>query len=247
MAKLSQAIATACETTARLIKEYVNTHANNKSNPHGVTAAQVGAAPAALVQKELKVASETELDTALTAEINAMKDNSARFLIVSPTDAELFGGVGMLCELYKRVSGYAVAKFTGYGQHTPGLSCKTMWSGAWQPLEYENPPMALGVEYRTTERWGGKPVYVKAVDCGELPNTSTKNVTLADGLTGENIVDWRVKLLSSTKSVHMLPWLNTSFVGQARAYISSTGQIQFTTNSDMSAYTAIVTVKFIKA
>ena len=33
-------------------------------------------------------------------------------------------------------------------------------------MEYLNPPLALGVEYRTTERYLGKPVYVKAVDCG---------------------------------------------------------------------------------
>lgn len=33
----------------------------------------------------------------------------------------------------------------------------------WQPWEYENPPMTLWEEYRTTERWMGKPVYTKLV------------------------------------------------------------------------------------
>ena len=37
--------------------------------------------------------------------------------------------------------------------------------GTW---EYINPPMYLGVEYRTTERYLGKPVYVKVVDCGTI-------------------------------------------------------------------------------
>lgn len=37
--------------------------------------------------------------------------------------------------------------------------------GEW---EYLNPPMELGTEYRTTERYLGKPVYVKAVDCGQI-------------------------------------------------------------------------------
>lgn len=37
--------------------------------------------------------------------------------------------------------------------------------GAW---EWVNPPMALGVEYRTTERYLGKPVYCKLVDCGAI-------------------------------------------------------------------------------
>lgn len=38
----------------------------------------------------------------------------------------------------------------------------------WQPWEYVNPPMATGVEYRTTERFWGRPVYYKIVDCGQI-------------------------------------------------------------------------------
>lgn len=36
------------------------------------------------------------------------------------------------------------------------------------PWEYENPPMKVGVEYRTTERFWGRPVYYKIVDCGQI-------------------------------------------------------------------------------
>lgn len=57
------------------------------------------------------------------------------------------------------------------------------WAGAWQPWEYENPPMSLGVEYRTTERHNGAVVYKKLVDCGALPNASRKWVSVADGCT----------------------------------------------------------------
>ena len=35
-------------------------------------------------------------------------------------------------------------------------------------LEWVNPPMALGVEYRTTERWNGKVVWTVLVDCGTI-------------------------------------------------------------------------------
>ena len=41
-------------------------------------------------------------------------------------------------------------------------------AGQWDPLEYINPPMRLGVEYRTTERYLGKPVYVKAINFGAV-------------------------------------------------------------------------------
>ena len=33
-----------------------------------------------------------------------------------------------------------------------------------------NPPMKLGVEYRTAERYGGKPVYAKLIDLGAAVN-----------------------------------------------------------------------------
>lgn len=58
---------------------------------------------------------------------------------------------------------------------------KRLTSGTWQPWEYANPPMSLGVEYRTTERYLGKPVYAKVVNCGSLPNIgSSKSVSILD-------------------------------------------------------------------
>lgn len=35
-----------------------------------------------------------------------------------------------------------------------------------EEVEWINPPMLFGVEYRTTERWNGKAVYTSLVDCG---------------------------------------------------------------------------------
>lgn len=48
--------------------------------------------------------------------------------------------------------------------------------GVWTPWEYVNPPMQLGVEYRTVERYSSKPVYVKAVSLGVLENHTSKSV-----------------------------------------------------------------------
>lgn len=36
--------------------------------------------------------------------------------------------------------------------------------------------MQIGVEYRTTERYNGKPVFVMAVDGGVFPNSSSKTI-----------------------------------------------------------------------
>lgn len=48
-------------------------------------------------------------------------------------------------------------------------------NGTWTEWEYENPHMELGVEYRTTERWNGKAVYTKLVDCAAIVN-GTKQI-----------------------------------------------------------------------
>lgn len=45
---------------------------------------------------------------------------------------------------------------------------KAAGSDIFSTWEYVNPPMLLGEEYRTTERYLGKPVYVKLLDCGLL-------------------------------------------------------------------------------
>jgi hypothetical protein len=48
---------------------------------------------------------------------------------------------------------------------------------AWSEWEFINPPMEVGVEYRTTERWMGKPVYTSLVDCGSCVSPSKETTT----------------------------------------------------------------------
>ena len=55
-------------------------------------------------------------------------------------------------------------------------------TNAWGPWEWVNPPMQLGVEYRTTERYLGKSVYVKAVDFGN--SVAGGDITVTDWLPG---------------------------------------------------------------
>ena len=53
--------------------------------------------------------------------------------------------------------------------------------------EWLNPPMELGVEYKTTERYMGKPVYYKAIDCGAGPNNTSK--TVSHGISNVEYID----------------------------------------------------------
>ena len=52
--------------------------------------------------------------------------------------------------------------------------------------EWLNPPMEVGTEYRTTERWNGKAVYTALINCGKFPSAGVKNVS--HGLSASQIV-----------------------------------------------------------
>ena len=57
------------------------------------------------------------------------------------------------------------------------MAVRSVSGGEVGPIEWVNPPMELGTEYRTTERYLGKPVYVKLVALGEAPSTKgTKEI-----------------------------------------------------------------------
>ena len=53
---------------------------------------------------------------------------------------------------------YLIDAASGFGKQL--LLYRTQEAGVWGPWEWINPPMTLGVEYRTTERFNGKPVYI---------------------------------------------------------------------------------------
>ena len=69
--------------------------------------------------------------------------------------------------------------------------------GIWGEWEWENPPMLLGEEYRTTERWNGKAVYSKAISFGELPNGTLKAIEVqTPGI--DDVVDYWGKFTNGT-------------------------------------------------
>ena len=58
--------------------------------------------------------------------------------------------------------------------------------GVWRPWCVENPPMELGVEYRTTELWEDLPVYVKRI-AYSADSFAAQDVTLPHGITGLDV------------------------------------------------------------
>ena len=63
---------------------------------------------------------------------------------------------------------------SAYASEKDSIRRRVSNNNVWGPWEWVNPPMELGVEYRTTERYLRKPVYILAFDCGALPASGYK-------------------------------------------------------------------------
>ena len=105
--------------------------------------------------------------------------------------------------------------------------------------EYENPPMTFGVEYRTTERCLGKPVYVKTVDFGALPNASYKFVGIENGAS---II--RVSGLASNGKT--IPGSIGASQREQVLCMGSGNSVEIITYADASSLTATVTAWYTK-
>ena len=79
-------------------------------------------------------------------------------------------------------------------------------TSGWGEWEYYNPTMEVGKEYRTIERFLGKPVYAKLVSCGGLPATGSKPVTH----NSAGVVDWIVSAQGQAMGGITFPSRNVS-------------------------------------
>lgn len=86
--------------------------------------------------------------------------------------------------------------------------------------EWINPPMVMGVEYRTTERWNDEPVYTMLVNLGEASNGKT----VAHGITATRFIRAAGNLSDIPMPVYFGENFNASIsVATDRIHIFETG------------------------
>ncbi len=113
----------------------------------------------------------------------------------------------------------------------------------WKPWEYINPPMKLGVEYRTTERHNYQPVYVKAINFGNLPNAGHKNTDFA---TSVNLYPIQIygRLSNGTAIASGYNYDRTS---GGKFYLdNTTWSVRMLSENDCSSLTATIIIKYTK-
>lgn len=155
----------------------------------GVLAALSNKAPAGFgfgdaVQSIETTSAEESYETycaKVDAVLDAMPDKTAKLVLAYPP--AVYGKAGTTISLlYKGDANYAVLSNIGSadtalcGWRMIKLKKSSSDPSAWQPFEWEHPPMQIGVEYRTTERYNSKPVYKKAINTGALSAGTSKSV-----------------------------------------------------------------------
>ena len=105
-------------------------------------------------------------------------------------------------------------------------------------MEYQNPPMLLGVEYKTMERYLGKPVYVKLVDCGKFPPPGN-SVLVAHGISN----CYPVSITARMSNGNTVPFVSKYTIGAdgVNIFLESKSGV-----SDQSANTTVALMRYTK-
>lgn len=113
--------------------------------------------------------------------------------------------------------------------------------------EWVNPPMQTGIEYRTTERWKGKPVYQRVFYVAALPHTSV--LAIKSGVTWDEVISIAGYAIDSTmtKRYSFPVYIESSTVPNAViTYVDKDGTIFVQTSSDMRAFQTYIILKYVK-
>ena len=175
------------------------------------------------------------------AVLDAMPDKTAKLVRAYPP--AVYGNAGTTISLlYKGDANYAV--LSNIGSADAGLCGWRMFKqrypsssspAVWMPFEWEHPPMRTGIEYRTSERYNGKPVYAKAINFGQAPNATYKDVS--HGI--ENFS----QLVSYTGMMGGANLIEAPAVENIQINASN---IRITTNTDVSANYVYLVLRYTK-
>ena len=216
-------------------------HEGNIENPHKTTAAQVGARPDTWTPSTSDVGAAPagyglgEMNGAWIESEEDLNNLTAggwyHLFILNYKIANVgFNHAGVLVKPIE--SGACVQEICPL--NTNYSIRRYLYNGTWSEPEVDNPPMNVGVEYRTTERWGGKAVYKKAINLGGLPNGESSiahNITLQTALS--------VALTDGGSAINQYRYIDKVWFDR--------GNVNIITTNDLLANASIIaTLAYIK-
>ena len=204
----------------------------------------LGAAPAGYGIGKLEnyeVNTDNDIDSVLTSQIIGMDGQTFKRIVLSlKANTNFTGGGGhYYADIYKLSANYAMITIKSYIQLGRTMQ-RTWFEGALTPWEWLNPPMTPGVEYRTTKRHNGKPVYTKLVEFGALPNNTEKSVSAMPA--NASLIQAAGYAAGASYNVLIPGYYSIKSFGSTR----SSGALWISTSADMSSYNAWITIEYTK-
>ena len=166
-----------------------------------------------------------------------MPDGTSQLIYTrGPVSTGQYSGAGNIVAVLSKILGTS-ASLIGLSPDPRGTT-NGLWrmlkdNGNWQPVEWINPPMTLGTEYRTTERDLGKPVYTKTFN---IPVSAFENQlpSYSHGIDHlDRLVDARVYCRADW--IRILPWSYFDSTAWSAQYILNSSVIKFELGSNALA------------
>ena len=193
-----------------VLTNLVEEHVLDKNNPHSVTAGQIGAAPAGLNVGNYVLDTDAAVNEILYNLIKNPDFTGGQVqnisIYASGSSMTLTGGHRHFIELRKSTNDYGVITATSYHSGGPRIMMRQWYGGTLGEWEWVNPPMDVGVEYRTTKRWNGKAVYTKLINfINSAAIGGTSSVYIPHGISN---LDFMLKA-EVTTSGYFIPYVSS--------------------------------------
>jgi hypothetical protein len=165
---------------------------------------------------------DAELDSVINEVWESMPEHSTRFINIYITNSTIFTYPSswqlQINKHFRNWGSISAISPNGIGMNK---IFRNRISTSWQPWEWETPPLKLGVEYRTTERFCDKAVYIKRLSCDAMPGANaTKHI--GHGITNMGyIVDFGGSMTINGQGAISLPYY---FASENQAHLSVTNE-----------------------
>lgn len=188
-----------------------------------------------------------QVDAYTKTETNTLLQNKADTSSVYTKDESISASTRTALSLAETAT--PDAALAEIARQLPGTVESTDYPGCYYRMvdgvtEWVNPPMILGVEYRTTDRYLGKPVYIRTLDFGALPNNTMKDISLGyvDGVIMPLSVEGH---FYRGPDRHSIPW---EYSGKSVKFANfNPNSVTIVTNYNLSGFeNCHVVIKFTK-
>ena len=166
-AQVDLTIETGIYVTREIFDSHAARHAANGDDP--ITPADIGAAPAGYVTKTYFAISDEEIDAAMLDAYALTGNTSVGYFTIAVNREDLMiPGGSWHITVYRSNERYGSFELISYETNTVRKVTRGLYGGSLHLIAWDNPPLVIGKEYRTIERYKGVPVCKKLDSAGNI-------------------------------------------------------------------------------